>query len=141
MWSVDDIDRSVMMDAEGEKLMWDPSVPWCYGTPEERALLKREFLARRTLRERLVDGFRRVWYGPDPEPLTNEEMRMIMCPREDEDDLPERVPPDDPGRLAWEAELRAMGVTPARKWSFAERTPRRRPSVWERIRYRISLGW
>lgn len=112
------------------------------GTPEERALLRRQFLARRTLREKLVAGFRRVWDGPDPEPLTGEEMRMIKRRAAEEvDNLPERVPPDDPARLAWEAELRAMGVRPAKKWSFPNREPRRRPNIWQRIKYRISLGW
>lgn len=88
-----------------------------------------------------MDGFRRAWYGPDPGPLTDEELRMIRRPRVEEDDLPERVSPDDPARLAWEAELRAIGVRPAKKWSFPQREPRRRPGVLERIRYRISLGW
>jgi hypothetical protein len=60
---------------------------------------------------------------------------------EEFENLPERVPPDDPGRLAWEAELRAIGVRPAKKWSSPNREPRRRPSLWQRIRYRISLGW
>ncbi|HEX6038313.1 hypothetical protein [Longimicrobium sp.] len=109
---------------------------------EEREVHAREILARRTPREKIVDGLRRAWYGPDPEPLTDEEMRMIMRPRDDEDDgLPERVPPDDPERLAWEAELRAIGVRPARKWNFPVREPFRRPSLWERIKYRVSRGW
>lgn len=89
-----------------------------------------------------MDGVRRVWYGPAPEPLTDEEMRLIMRQvKEEVENLPERVPPDDPGRLAWEAELRAIGVRPAKKWSYPNRAPRRRPGFWQRIRYRISLGW
>jgi hypothetical protein len=69
-------------------------------------------------------------------------MRLIMRRAEEEvENLPERVPPDNPGRLAWEAELRAIGVRPAKKWSSPNREPRRRPGLWQRIRYRISLGW
>jgi hypothetical protein len=44
-----------------------------------------------------------------------------------EADLPELVPPDDPERLAYEAGLRAIGVTPARVWNFPVRKPIRRP--------------
>ena len=94
-------------------------------------------LRRRTLREILADGFRRAWYGPGPEPLANGDMRMILLPREDEDDLPERVPPDDPERLAWEAELRAKGYTPAKVWNWPERKRIPRATLWERLRYRL----
>jgi hypothetical protein len=96
---------------------------------------------RPTLRARLLDGLRRALHGPAPAPLTDEELRLVMRPREDDDELPERVPPNDPARLAWEAELRATGVRPARKWNFPDREPRRRPGIWARLRYRISLGW
>ena len=110
------------------------------GSAEYRESLRREYLSRRTLAEKLRDALRRAWYGPDPGPLTNAEMAMIMR-RVEEDDRPELVPPDDPDRLAWEAELRAMGVTPARKWCASAGTPVRRPGLWAKIKYRISLGW
>ena len=98
-------------------------------------------LPRRTVRRRVVDGIRRIWEGPPPENLTEEEIRWIMRPRDDEDDgLPERVAPDDPDRLAWEAELRAMGITPAKKWNFPDRVPIRRPTLWERIEERFRRG-
>lgn len=96
---------------------------------------------RASLGEVLLAGLRRVWYGPPPEPLTDDELRFILRPVEEDDGAPERVPPDDPARLAWEAELRAIGVTPARKWNFPEREPIRRPGLWKRIKYRIGLGW
>lgn len=97
---------------------------------------------RRTFRETVVAGLRRIWEGPPEPPLTAAEMEMIMRPREDEDDdPPELVPPDDPERLAWEGELRAIGVRPARKWSFPVREPIRRPSLWQRIKHRVSRGW
>ncbi len=142
MRSIDETHPAVLLVPDRDEMEPDVNVPsYDVGTPEDRELFRRQFLARRTLREKLVDGVRRVWYGPDPGPLTDEEMRTIMRPLEDADDLPERVPPDDPGRLAWEAELRAMGVTPAKKWSFPDREPVRRSGVWTRIKYRISLGW
>jgi hypothetical protein len=140
MRSIDETHQDLLVAPDIEER--DVSVPsWYVGTREDGELIRRQFLARRTLGEKLLDRFRRAWYGPDPGPLTDEELRMIRRPREEENDLPERVPPDDPARLAWEAELRAMGVRPAKKWSFPEHEPRRRPGVWERIRYRISLGW
>jgi hypothetical protein len=86
-----------------------------------------------------VDAIRRVWDGPAPNPLTDEEMRMIMQPRED-DGVPELVPPDDPERLAWEAELRARGYTPARVWNWPERTRIPKATVWERLKYRLRGG-
>jgi hypothetical protein len=98
-------------------------------------------LPRRTLRRVLADAVRRVWYGPPPENLTIDELKWIMRPRDDEDDgLPERVPPDDPHRLAWEAELRAAGITPAKKWSFPDHTPRPRFTFRERIQERFRRG-
>jgi hypothetical protein len=143
MPSVDETHPDVLLAPDSQAMEQEPKVPsYLVGTREDRELLRRQFLARRTLWEKLVDGFRRVWDGPDPGPLTDDEMRMIMRRVEEEvDNMPERVPPDDPGRLAWEAELRARGIRPAKKWSFPNRPPRRRPSVWERIKYRISLGW
>jgi hypothetical protein len=96
---------------------------------------------RRTFRERIVEGLRRVWDGPPEEPLTEEELRMIMQPPEEEEDLPELVSPADPERLAWEAHLRSIGVRPATKWNFPIREPIRRPSFWEKFRYRVSRGW
>jgi hypothetical protein len=110
------------------------------GSPEYRESLRREYLGRRTLAEKLRDAFRRAWYGPDPGPLTDAEMAMIMRAVE-ADDAPELVPPDDPARLAWEAELRAMGVTPARRWGPPTGKPARKSGLWARIKYRISLGW
>ena len=96
---------------------------------------------RRTASERVVDSLRRVWNGPPAEPLSNEELRMIMQAPEGEEDLPELVPPDDPGRLAWEAHLRSVGVRPATMWNFPIREPLRRPSLWENIKHRVSRGW
>jgi hypothetical protein len=97
---------------------------------------------RPTLWERIVDAVRRVRYGPPEEPLTEEEMERIMRPREDEDDgLPELVPPDDPERLAWEAHLRSIGVRPAKKWNFPIREPIRKPGAWDKIRHRLGRGW
>jgi hypothetical protein len=98
-------------------------------------------MPRRTMGRVLADAARRVWYGPPPENLTDEEVRWVMRPRDDEDDgLPERVPPDDPDRLAWEAELRAAGITPAKKWNFPERAPLPRFTFRERIRERFRRG-
>jgi hypothetical protein len=98
-------------------------------------------LPRRPFRRVVSDAIHRVWHGPPQEDLTEEEVRWLMRPRDDEDDgLPERVPPDDPDRLAWEAELRALGITPAKKWSFPNRPPRPRPTVWERLQERFRRG-
>jgi hypothetical protein len=98
-------------------------------------------LPRRRIRRLAADALRRVWYGPPPEDLTEEEIRWIMRPRDNEDDgLPERVPPDDPDRLAWEAELRALGITPAKRWSFRPRRPIPKPTMWERLRERFRRG-
>jgi hypothetical protein len=96
---------------------------------------------RRTFREMVADSLHRIRYGSPEEPLTEEEMRMITRPPEKEDDLPELVPPDDPERLAWEAHLRSIGVQPATKWNFPIREPIRRPSLWEKLKYRVSRGW
>lgn len=104
---------------------------------EEREARMGEYLSRRTLREKLVHGLRRAWYGPDPEPLTDGEMRMLPRSRGDEDNLPERVLPDDPERLAWEAELRSKGYTPAKVWNWPERNRIPRATLWERLRYRL----
>jgi hypothetical protein len=57
---------------------------------------------------------------------------------EAERDLPERVPPDDPERLAFEAELRAIGVTPAKVWNFPHRKPVPRPDWRHWVRYHLS---
>jgi hypothetical protein len=142
MRSVDEAVPDLLLEAGSREIQPRTDVPSdSIGTAEYRARLHREGLARRTLREKLADGVRRAWYGPAPAPLTDEEMRMIMRPGAEDDDLPERVPPDDPVRLAFEADLRAMGVSPAKKWNFPERAPIRRPGLWKRIRYRIRLGW
>lgn len=105
---------------------------------EEREAEVRRVRSLRTWREKLVDGLRGAWHGPDPGPLTDEELRAVMQPRPEEDALPERVPPDDPARLAWEAELRSIGVRPAAIWNFPDREPLPRPSVWERVKLRFS---
>jgi hypothetical protein len=97
---------------------------------------------RRTLWETIADAARRVRYGPPEDPLTDEEVEMILRrAKEESDALPELVPPDDPERLAWEAHLRSIGVRPAAKWAVPARKPLRRPSLWERIKYRVSRGW
>lgn len=57
--------------------------------------------------------------------------------REAEKNLPERLPPDHPERLAFEAELRAMGITPAKVWNFPTRRRIRRPDWRERLRDRL----
>jgi hypothetical protein len=143
MRSIDHLEPDVLLAPGSGEIEREVNMATHYsGLDEYRESLRRQVRARRTLWEKLVDGVRRAWYGPGPEPLTDEEMRLIMRGVEEEvDNLPERVPPDDPGRLAWEAELRAIGVRPAKKWSFPNREPRRRPTLWQRIRYRISLGW
>lgn len=143
MRSIDHLEPDVLLASGSAEIEREVNMAACHiGTDEYRESLRRQVRAQRTLWEKLVDGVRRVWYGPHPEPLTDDEMRMIMRRVEEEvENLPERVPPDDPGRLAWEAELRAIGVRPARKWSFPNREPGRRPGLWQRIRYRISLGW
>ncbi len=119
------------------------------GPPAVLAARQAEWLAhldqlppcRRTFRERIVDGLRRIWDGPPEEPLSEKELRMIMQPPDEEDDLPELVSADDPERLAWEAHLRSIGVRPATKWNFPVREPIRRPSRWEKFKYRVSRGW
>jgi hypothetical protein len=143
MRSIDHLEPDVLLAPGSEEIEREVNVPAYYiGSDEYRESLRRQVRNRRTLWEKLVDGFRRAWDGPDPGPLTDEEMRLIMRRAEEEfESLPERVPPDDPDRLAWEAELRAIGVRPAKKWSSPNREPRRRPGLWQRIRYRISLGW
>ena len=57
--------------------------------------------------------------------------------REAEKYLPETVPPDDPERLAFEAELRAAGITPAAVWNFPKRKPIRRPDWRDWLRYHL----
>ncbi|HEX2211571.1 MAG TPA: hypothetical protein VHG93_28045 [Longimicrobium sp.] len=109
--------------------------------PDRKVFRRRGWTSPATLRYKLVRVPQRIGYGPDSGPLTDEEMRIIMSRQEKEDDLPDLVPPDDPCRLAWEAELRAIGVRPAVKWRFPDREPVRRAGLWQRIKYRISLGW
>lgn len=143
MRSVDHLEPDVILAPGSEEIEREVNVATYYiGSDEYRESLRHQVRARRTLWEKLIDGLRRAWHGPAPEPLTDDEIRMITRQVEEEvENLPERVPPDDPGRLAWEAELRAIGVRPAKKWSYPTRAPRRRPGLWQRIRYRISLGW
>jgi hypothetical protein len=98
------------------------------------------------------------WTWPDPEPTPARGWRyrlvtaLLRLPT-DEDDaraaevraaereaekfLPERVPPDDPERLAWEAELRAHGIIPAKVWNFPDRTPIRRPDWRDWLRHHL----
>jgi hypothetical protein len=57
--------------------------------------------------------------------------------REAEKYLPERVPPNDPERLAFEAELRARGIRPAKVWNFPNRKPIRRPDWRDWLRYHL----
>lgn len=69
---------------------------------------------------------------------TDEELaREMEQERVVEDVPPERVPPDDPDRLAWEAELRALGITPAKLWNFPVRKPLRRPDWRDWLRERL----
>lgn len=69
---------------------------------------------------------------------TDEEVaREIAEERAAEACLPERVSPHDPGRLAWEAELRAIGVRPAKVWNFPIRKPIRRPDWRDWLRNRL----
>jgi hypothetical protein len=70
-------------------------------------------------------------------PTDEEVQREIAAERAAEANLPERVPPDDPERLAWEAELRAMGLRPAKIWDFPVRKPLRRPDWRDWIRNRL----
>jgi hypothetical protein len=70
-------------------------------------------------------------------PTDEEEARAWAEEREAEANLPERVSPDDPERLAWEAELRAIGVRPARVWNFPRRKPIRRPDWRDWLRARL----
>lgn len=67
-------------------------------------------------------------------PTDEEARREIAAEREAEANLPETVPPDDPDRLAWEAELRAKGYTPAKVWNFPIRKPIRIPGWRDRLR-------
>jgi hypothetical protein len=72
---------------------------------------------------------------------TDEEAAAAAAERaaelEAEKNLPERVPPDDPERLAFEAELRAMGVRPAKVWNFPHRRPLRKPDWRDWLRYHL----
>jgi len=70
-------------------------------------------------------------------PTDEEVERERANERAAEADLPERVAPDDPERLAFEAELRAIGVTPARVWNFPVRKPVRRPDWRDWVRNRL----
>ena len=70
-------------------------------------------------------------------PTDEEVEREIAAELEAEANLPERVPPDNPERLAWEAELRAIGVTPAKVWNFPDRKPLRKPDWRDWIRNRL----
>lgn len=57
--------------------------------------------------------------------------------REAERNLPERVAPDDPWRLALEARMRAVGIRPAQVWNWPVRTPVRKPGWREWLRSRL----
>lgn len=70
-------------------------------------------------------------------PTDEEVERQIAEDRAAEANLPERVPPDDPERLAWEAELRAKGYTPAKIWNFPIRKPMRKPDWRDWIRNQL----
>jgi hypothetical protein len=70
-------------------------------------------------------------------PTDEEVERERADERAAEATLPERVPPDDAERLAYEAELRAIGVTPARVWNFPVRKPIRRPDWRDWVRNRL----
>lgn len=141
MRGVDQARADTLRPPSPEAIVRDVNVPAHeIGSAEYRESLRREYLSRRPLAQKIRDAFRRVWYGPDPGPLTDAEMAMIMC-RLGEDDRPELVPPDDPDRLAWEVELRVIGVTPAKRWSAPAGKPVRKSGFWGRIKYRISLGW
>jgi hypothetical protein len=70
-------------------------------------------------------------------PTDEEVRREIAAERAAEANLPELVPPDDPGRLAWEAELRLIGVRPAKVWNYPIRTPIRRPDWRDWVRNRL----
>lgn len=70
-------------------------------------------------------------------PTDEEVARQMAEERAAEARLPERVLPYDPARLAWEAELRAIGVTPAKVWNFPARQPIRRPDWRDWVRNRL----
>jgi hypothetical protein len=70
-------------------------------------------------------------------PTDEEVRREIAEERAAEVNLPERVPPDDPERLAWEAELQAIGVQPAKIWNFPVRKPLRKPDWRDWVRNRL----
>ena len=55
------------------------------------------------------------------------------------DELSPDMPPDHPVRMAWEAQLRAAGVRPARSWDWTPPPRVRKPGLLAKIRYR--LGW
>jgi hypothetical protein len=85
---------------------------------------------RTDLRHRVLSRLLRL-------PTDEEVKREIAEERAAEANLPELVPPDDPERLAWEAELRSIGVRPAKVWNYPIRKPIRRPDWRDWVRSRL----
>ncbi|HEX6373550.1 MAG TPA: hypothetical protein VF006_31785 [Longimicrobium sp.] len=49
------------------------------------------------------------------------------------------VPPGHPDRPAFEAQMRAVGITPATDWNWPDREPVRRTGWWAWLRFRLGL--
>lgn len=98
--------------------------------PDALASLQRE---KRSWRYRLLTALLRLPTDEEEEAAAGRD----AAEREAERYLPERLPPDHPERLAFEAELRALGLTPAKVWNFPRRSRVRRPDWRDRLRYHL----